>query len=270
MIAETTKLEGKRVLVTGGSSGIGACIARELAAAGCTVGICARRSQLLASVLEDLRRHAADSVALTVDLSDLDEIETFSRQVETALGGVDILVNNAGQMGALRLPENNWADAERFVRVNYLSPVRLTLALLPGMLERGSGQILNISSVAAKLNPPTESAYAGSKAALTAYFEAAAADLAGRGVTIHNFYPGWIRTSDEPPDSLHRDMEGERPEDVAVAVRRQLETAVFEAYFPEEFRDIYVNRSKDVPAFVEYSAGWARERIESDPRRAVS
>ena len=258
-------LAGRRALVTGGSSGIGACIARELARAGCTVGICARRTALLDAVVEELRADGPEAVAFTVDLSDLDGIESFARQAEETLGGIDILVNNAGQMGALRLPADNWGDVQRLMLVNYFSPVRLTLALLPGMLDRGRGQIVNISSVAARLSPPTESAYAASKAALTAYFEAAAADLHLSGVSVHNVYPGWIRTSDDPPDALHRDMEGEAPETVAVAVRRQLEEGTFEIYVPDEFRELYASRAQDVGGFVAYSATWAQERIDTAP-----
>src|SRR5271165_2825713 len=176
-------LAGRRVLVTGGSSGIGACIARELARAGCVVAVCARRTDLLESVAADLRRHSPRSTALTVDLAHLAGLEAFAARATEALGGIDVLVNNAGQMGGTRLPDVDADDLERLMRVNYLSPVRLTLAVLPQMLERGDGQIVNVSSVAARLSPPTESAYAASKAALTAFFESAAADLWGTGVT---------------------------------------------------------------------------------------
>jgi len=89
-------LEGKRALVTGASTGIGAAVARDLAAAGCTVGICARRTDLLSDVLETCRATAPDSRAWTVDLADLDGIAAFAEQVERDLGPIDILVNNAG------------------------------------------------------------------------------------------------------------------------------------------------------------------------------
>src|SRR5258708_21921090 len=89
-------VQGKNVLVTGGSSGIGAALAEGFAKAGATVGICARRADRLAEVLERVRVHAPDSRSWTVDLSDLDGIEAFARQAENDLGGVDVLVNNAG------------------------------------------------------------------------------------------------------------------------------------------------------------------------------
>jgi len=128
------------VFVTGASSDIGAATARELAAAGARVGLCARRRDMLDEVLADCRRSVAGCKAWTVDLTELDTVERFVRDVESELGGIDVLVNNAGGAigwAALAMP---WSDVEYTANLNYLSPVRLTLAALPAMLERGSGQ----------------------------------------------------------------------------------------------------------------------------------
>src|SRR5580704_2625403 len=239
-------LAGKRVLVTGASSGIGAAIARELAGAGAVVGICARRRPLLDAVLADCRATSPDSRARTMDLADLDGIEAFAGQVEAELGGVDILINNAGLVRTTRLPDVEWSLVDQLMRVNYLSPVRLTLALLPAMLARGSGQILTISSVGARLAPPAEAAYAASKAAISAFFEAAAADLWFSGVKIQLMYPGLIIV-DEPFDDthtqLHVGMEGLPATAVATAVRAQLESGEFDAYIPEMFAGLYAKRA---------------------------
>jgi NAD(P)-dependent dehydrogenase (short-subunit alcohol dehydrogenase family) len=259
------ELKGKRVLVTGASSGIGAAIARELAGAGAVIGMCARRTALLDEVLSACRASSPDSVAWTVDLADLDGIEAFAARVERELGGIDILVNNAGLVRTTRLPNVDWGLVEELNRTNYLSPVRLTLAVLPAMLERGTGQIMTVSSVGARLAPPAESAYAASKAALSAFFEAAAADLWYSGVTFHLIYPGLIHVSDEPFDAdhatLHVGMQGLPATAVASAVRRQLEDKTFEVYIPEEFGPMYAKRAADVGANLEFVAAWARRQF---------
>ena len=138
------------MLVTGASSGIGAATARELAAAGATVGMCARRRDMLDEVLADCRRSVSECRAWTIDFTELDALERFVQDVESELGGIDVLVNNAGGAigsAALSMP---WSDVEYIADLNYLSPVRLTLAAPPAMLERGSGQVLTVSSMAGR------------------------------------------------------------------------------------------------------------------------
>ncbi|HLG92547.1 MAG TPA: SDR family NAD(P)-dependent oxidoreductase, partial [Acidimicrobiales bacterium] len=171
-------VEGKKVLVTGGSAGIGAALARALARAGAVVGICARRPDRLAQVLEDLRAHSPESRMWVVDLAELGRVADFARQADEEMGGIDILVNNAGIPKRRQVLQLTPEVVESVMAVNYFSPVRLTLALLPRMLERGGGRVVNVSSVAARLGPPHEAAYAASKAALTAWSESMAVDLA--------------------------------------------------------------------------------------------
>ena len=259
------ELRGKRALVTGASSGIGAAIARELAGAGCTVGLCARRTALLEGVLAECRVAAPDSRAWTVDLADLDGVDAFAARVEDELGGVDVLVHNAGLVRTTRFPAVDWSLVEQLNRTNYLAPVRLTLALLPAMLGRGAGQILVVSSVGARLAPPAESGYAASKAAISAFFESAAADLWHSGVTFHLMYPGLIHVSDEPFDAdharLHVGMQGLPASAVASAARRQLEEGTFEVYVPAEFGPMFAKRAADVGANVAFTAEWARRQF---------
>jgi NAD(P)-dependent dehydrogenase (short-subunit alcohol dehydrogenase family) len=255
-------LTGKRVLVTGASGGIGAAIARDLAAAGCVVGMCARRGDLLEAVRSDC---GPDARAWVVDLSDLDGIAPFAAKVESELGGVDILVNNAGMPKRRHVTAMTIDEVDKVMALNYLSPVRLTLALLPGMIARGEGRIVNISSVAARFGPPRESAYAASKAAISAFSESLAVDLDGSGVRMHVVNPGIIDTElftlpDNEP-SLG-DLPPERPEDLAAAVRGQLEDGTFELWFPAWMRDVAIMKANDIDGFLAGSAEYTRGRAE--------
>src|SRR5665213_2550758 len=115
-------LEGQRVLITGASVGIGAAIARDLSAAGCVVGLCARRADLLQTVADSCGPHARH---WAVDLSNLDAIEAFVAQVEGELGGIDVLINNAGMPKRRHITALTVAEVDEVMALNYLSPVRL-------------------------------------------------------------------------------------------------------------------------------------------------
>jgi NAD(P)-dependent dehydrogenase (short-subunit alcohol dehydrogenase family) len=257
----TWPLEGKRALVTGASGGIGAAIARDLASHGCIVGLCARRADELAAVRASCGPEARDWV---VDLSDLDGVAPFAAKVEAELGGIDILVNNAGMPKRRHVVDLTVDEVDRVMSLNYLSPVRLILAVLPGMLRRGGGKIVNISSVAARFGPPRESAYAASKAAISAFSESLSVDLDGSGVSVHIVNPGIIDTElftlpDNEP-SLG-DIPPERPEDLAAAIRGQLEEGGFELWFPGWMKDVAVMKATDTDGFLAGSAEYTRQRV---------
>ena len=178
------------VLVTGASSGIGAATAIAFAQQGATVGICARREDRLAEVLTWL----PGGKRWAVDLADLDGIDAFAARVEQELGGVDVLVNNAGVPKRRRTTTMSADDVEGVMAMNYFSPVRLTLALLPGMLERRSGDIVNVSSMGAHMIAFGTGAYAASKAALEMFTEALYMELPETGVRAHLVVPGTTAT----------------------------------------------------------------------------
>lgn len=258
----TWTLEGKKVLVTGASSGIGAALAEGFAARGATVGICARREDRLAEVLERCRAHAPGSRMWTVDLADLDGIAGFARRAEADLGGVDVLVNNAGIPKRRHTKDLTGEVVEDVMRINFFSPVRLTLALLPGLIER-QGRIVNISSVAARLGPPGEAAYAASKGALTVWSESTFCDLADLGVRVHVVDPGVIDTDlFHLPDNDPFEVDVERlPTDVMVEpVVRMLEEGTFELVVPDSFAPILARKAADVGAFLENSVAWSRAK----------
>jgi short-subunit dehydrogenase len=253
-----------KVLVTGASSGIGAAIARELAAQGATVGLCARRGELLQGVLEDCRRRSPGSRAWTVDLAQLDRLDTFVHRVEDELGGIDVLVNNAGVSVGGEAMATSLATLEAQLRINYLSPVQLTLSALPAMQARGSGHVVVVSSMAARTSTPGEAAYAAAKSALTAYFEALAGELWDGPVRFHLVYPALIDLTPgvDGDDELAESSTGATPIPAAVmarAVRRQLERGDLELYVPRTMGPFVARRGRDVPKAIEFMARLHRE-----------
>ena len=169
------------VLVTGSSSGIGEATALAFARTGATVGVCARREDRLADVVARCREHAPDSRMWVTDLSDLDAVDALASRAVDELGGVDVLVNNVGVPKRRKTTTLTPADVESVMAINYFGPVRLTLALLPGMVERGSGHIVSVSSMGAHMIAFGTGAYAASKGALELFTEALYLDLAGTG-----------------------------------------------------------------------------------------
>lgn len=180
----------RRVVVTGASSGIGAAAAIEAARAGATVALVARRADRLGEVLAQCRTHSPASQMVVADLDDLEGIDAVAARLTDALGGVDVLINNAGVPKRRSVVDLTPADVEGVMRINYFSPVRLTLALLPGMLERGDGDIVNVSSMGVHLAAYRVSAYSATKAALEMFTEGLRLELGGTGVRARLFIPG--------------------------------------------------------------------------------
>lgn len=252
---------GKRVLVTGASSGIGAGLAEEFARRGAVVGICARRRDRLQEVLDNCHQHSSASRMWVADLTDPASVDSLAASALDELGGVDVLVNNAGIPKRRHVTRLDPATVEAVMNINYFAPVRLTLALLPSMLERGTGQIINVSSIAATLSSPGESAYDGSKAALTAFSEAMTIDLWDTGVKVLVVYPGIVDTElFSLPDN---DPVPETP--VAPITVGELVGAVFDAlehdakqvYVPQWFADIATQKAQDLETFMAGAAAFA-------------
>src|SRR5580658_4041182 len=259
------ELKGCRTLVTGGSSGIGAGLAEALAAQGAIVGICARRGDRLAEVVDRCMEHSPQSRMWVVDLADLDAVDQLSVDVMDAFGGVDLLVNNAGIPKRRHVTALDIDTITQVMHINYLSPMRLTMALLPQMLARGSGTIINISSIAAVLSAPGESAYDASKAALTAFSEAMAVDLWETGIKVMVVYPGVIDTPlFSLPDNDVPDLPipAEPVSAMADAILAGLESGAAQVYFPEYFKDLAASKAQDVGAFLAGTAGYLREQKE--------
>jgi short-subunit dehydrogenase len=208
-----------KVFVTGASSGIGAASALALTEAGHTVGICARREDRLAEVAA-----RTGGPMWVADLADLDSLDALAAKVDDEMGGVDVLVNNAGVPKRRRTKAMTAVDLEDVMAMNYHSPVRLALAFLPRMLERGSGEIVNVSSMGVHSAAFGVGAYSASKAALELFTEALYLELAGSGVRARVLVPGTTATEfsdDKPgnePSMVKGAPGGATAEDVASAL----------------------------------------------------
>lgn len=259
--------EGTRVLITGASSGIGAGLAEEFARRGATVGICARRPDRLGQVLERCRSHQPGCRMWVTDLAEPGAVEALARTAVAELGGVDVLVNNAGIPKRRHVTRLDMETVESVMRLNYLSPVQLTLSLLPAMLDRGQGRVVNISSVAATLSSPGESAYDASKAALSAFSEAMAIDLWGRGVKVLVVYPGLVDTElfDLPGNDpvIDSGVEPLPVQDLVSAVFEALDRDAVQVYVPSWFEEIAATKARDVEGFLSGAAQFVADRQQA-------
>jgi short-subunit dehydrogenase len=255
-------LAGQRVLVTGASSGIGAGLAKAFAAAGAEVGMCARRADRLAEVAGACEG-AAGVHQWVVDLSDDAQVDGLAERAMVEMGGVDILVNNAGIPKRRHITALDAATIDAVTRINYLSPVRLTLALLPQMLERGGGRVINLSSVAATLSSPGEAAYSASKAALSVFSEVMAVDLWDRGVRVLVVYPGVVDTelfTLPDNDPFTAPVEPITVDELVAAVLDALEHDALEVYVPRYFKEFAVGKASNIEGFIAGTAEFVREQ----------
>jgi NAD(P)-dependent dehydrogenase (short-subunit alcohol dehydrogenase family) len=196
---------GKVVLVTGASSGIGRAAALRLAGAGATVLLVARSEDLLAEVETEVAATGGTAYRYRCDLTDLDQVDVLVAKVLDRHGHVDVLVNNAGMSirRKVRHSVDRFHDFERPMQLNYFAAVRLTMGLLPTMVERESGQVVNISSWAAVLRPARFSGYAASKAALEAWSDCVQGEVLGDGVVFTNVHMPLVRTPMIAPTKLY-------------------------------------------------------------------
>jgi NAD(P)-dependent dehydrogenase (short-subunit alcohol dehydrogenase family) len=188
-------LSGQVALVTGGGRGLGPVIARELAAAGAAVAVMARSENQLANTVATIEAAGGRATAVAADVVDRAAVDAAVQEVERRLGPLDLLVNNAAQLRALGEvwqvdPEEWWRDVE----VNLRGPFLCARAVLPDMLARRRGRIINVTSGAGNRPGPGVSGYAASKAALMRLTDSLAAEVAGSGVSVFVVSPGAVRT----------------------------------------------------------------------------
>jgi short-subunit dehydrogenase len=253
-------------MVTGASSGIGAATARLLAARGVTVALVARRADRLDEVLADCSTTAPASRSWPADLADPERAGELAASIADAHGGIDVVVNNAGAPMRRPVQRLTMAEVERTMAVNYLSPVAITLALLPGMLERGSGVIVNVSSLGGRLGIATEAAYCGSKFALAGWSEALVADLAGTGVSVRLVLPGAIDTEiwDQPGNDAPLYTGPLVPADeVASGIVACIASPSFEHYLPD-LKPVVEMKTADFDGFMAGMLAMAEGRLDEE------
>lgn len=197
----------RTALVTGAGRGIGRGLALGLAAAGWSVGLVGRTRASLEEVADEIRAHGGLAVVAAADLVDRLAVLDAVAHVEADLGGVDLLVNNAGVIERAELPfaEDDVEDMWRVVETNVRGPMLVTHAVLPGMLARGGGRIVNLASGAGVRALPNYSGYAISKGALSRLTTLLHAQYADRGIRVLDLAPGVVRTDMTESMPVHDD-----------------------------------------------------------------
>ena len=184
------QLQGTRVLITGASRGLGAALAESFASAGAKVVLVARSADVIHALASRLA-----GVAYAVDLSDQSQVDGLIKRIEEDGGPVDVLVNNAAMETNRLIDEMDEANIVSSISLNLTTPVRLTRQVLPGMLQRGRGHIVNVSSMTGIANIPSTSVYSSTKAGLTHFSGGLLADLKGTPIGITLVEPGPIDTA---------------------------------------------------------------------------
>jgi NAD(P)-dependent dehydrogenase (short-subunit alcohol dehydrogenase family) len=219
-------VSGRRVLITGASSGIGRSAALKLAAAGGIPLLVARNVEKLEEVRAEIVAAGGTAFVYAADMSDMESVDGLVERVLSDHGSVEMLVNNAGRSirRSIALSYDRFHDFERTMQLNYFGAIRLILGLLPHMRERGAGHIVNISSIGVQTNPPRFSAYVASKAALDAFTRVVASETIGDGVTFTTIHMPLVRTPMIAPTKMYDAFPAITPEQAADMICEALRT----------------------------------------------
>jgi thioester reductase-like protein len=221
-------LRGRRVVITGASSGIGRETALQVAGAGGVPLLVARRTEQLEEVKAEVERDGGQAWVYSCDLTDGESVDAL---IKTMLAdhsgpdtGIDMLVNNAGRSirRGVRLELDRFHDLERTMTLNYFAAARLTMGLLPHMLERRFGHVVDISSIGVQTGPPRFSAYVASKAAIDAWSRIVATEVLGDGVTFTTVHMPLVRTPMIAPTRIYDAFPTASPEEAGAMVLKAL------------------------------------------------
>ena len=210
-------IKGKKILITGASSGIGLDTALRVGDAGGEVLLVSRTREKLEEVATQVEERGGRAHVHPCDLSDLDDIDRLAQEVIDEHGGIDVLVNNAGRSirRSVARSYDRFHDFERTMQLNYFGALKLILAFLPGMRERKSGHIINVSSIGVQTNTPRFSAYVASKAALDAFSRCVAPEVVADNVKFTTIYMPLVRTPMIAPTDIYKAFPTLTPEEAA-------------------------------------------------------
>jgi NAD(P)-dependent dehydrogenase (short-subunit alcohol dehydrogenase family)/thioester reductase-like protein len=211
------QVEGKVVLVTGGSSGIGKAAIRKIAEAGAIAVTIARNAEQLEETRADFEAAGLRLITHVVDIAVPEQCDAFVSMMMEKFGGVDILVNNAGRSirRGIESSFDRFHDFERTMEVNYFGALRLTMGLLPSMIAKRKGQVINISSIGVLTNAPRFSAYVASKAAMDAWTRCAASEFADRGIEFTTINMPLVKTPMIAPTKFYDNVPTLSPDEAA-------------------------------------------------------
>ena len=221
-------LDGGSVLVTGASSGIGRELAVLLAARARTLMLLARRTTLLEQLRDGLlaRNPGLEVLVMRVDLSDEREVDRVASEVRERIGRVDVLVNNAGVGDQALFDRSDWERTRQVLLTNVFAVAHLTALLVPSMVERGRGGVLNIGSGAGLTVMPASAAYCASKHFVDGFSEALRADLAGTGVVVTQVCPGPVHSEFDELAGTVGGMAGGPPQFLRISAARCAKDAI--------------------------------------------
>lgn len=225
------RLDGRSALITGASRGLGRVIARTLAGEGMELGLAARTAEDLEEIAGRVRDEGGRAEVFSVDLTDREALAGAADAVGEALGGVDVLVNNAGVTRVSPFHLREPAEVTAGVELNLTAPMLLARRLLPGMVERGRGHVVNVASLAGKAGPPYEAVYGATKAGLIGFTQSLRREYRGTGVSASAVCPGYVTGTGMYADVVEetgvrapRAAGRAAPESVARAVVRAIRT----------------------------------------------
>ncbi|HSD81137.1 MAG TPA: SDR family oxidoreductase [Solirubrobacteraceae bacterium] len=198
-------VNGRTVVITGASSGIGRAAAHKIAAAGGIPVLVARSIDKLEATKAEIEDAGGTAYAYSADLSDGDSLDELVQRLLAEHVAIDMLVNNAGRSirRSVSLSLDRFHDYERTMQLNYFGAIRLVMGLLPHMKERGFGHVVNVSSIGVQTNPPRFSAYVASKAALDAWTKVVSSELIGDGITFTTIHMPLVRTPMIAPTKIY-------------------------------------------------------------------
>jgi NAD(P)-dependent dehydrogenase (short-subunit alcohol dehydrogenase family) len=211
-------IKGKRVLITGASSGIGLETALKVGEAGGEVLLVSRTREKLEEVAKQVEEAGGTAHVHPADLSDLEDIDRLAAEVLEQHGGVDVLVNNAGRSirRSVERSYDRFHDFERTMQLNYFGALKLILAFMPGMRERKGGHIINVSSIGVQTNTPRFSAYVASKSALDAFSRCTAPEVVADNVKFTTVYMPLVRTPMIAPTDIYKAFPTLTPDEAAL------------------------------------------------------